>query len=570
VPVRFNPPLQQTFRLGLTATPGNVLTADANGVGTWQPLPASGGSVGGPLPTDYPKVATIYSKADENDLPGRLAIAKFMLYVTDFNWWPETSSTNLPAGWTVGEAIKSVQHAGAKNIIYWHSCLLEKANGFYQTEPGSDYWHHTDATGYYVNGTRYRMPHEWLACNVGSTLTGAIDNSTGSVPVADLTNFAVGDHVLIGGILGQVAELTKVIAKSAGSGAGTLTVTRGLNPQNTAYIGGSIVSVGGGYPAVAHASGVAARTVSYAFGSPDYMILNITSRCQLADGGFGPQTYNQWQASFLKLKLGEPHFTNLDGVFLDNFLPFSTAIWSNWSAGDGLNNNTNTPYSNSDWVVGMQDNGTRMRTALGSSAIILGNVGGAAADFNGALNGGMIEGLGEDGTNGLANFVDGSAFQFYHNWDTAFGGASYFIMNGTSGDSPASAIQTNYRVMRFQLGWTLLANGYFCYDGFGYSGLNGGSHDTEWWYDEYDNVGAGLGYLGQPLEAYQTYSAGVYTRKFAKGIVVVNTTGSTVSSIALGGTYKRINGVQDHTANDGATGITTQTLIAHDARILIV
>jgi hypothetical protein len=120
VPVRFNPPLQQTFRLGLTATPGNVLTADANGVGTWQPLPASGGSVGGPLPTDYPKVATIYSKADENDLPGRLAIAKFMLYVTDFNWWPETSSTNLPAGWTVGEAIKSVQHAGAKNIIYWH------------------------------------------------------------------------------------------------------------------------------------------------------------------------------------------------------------------------------------------------------------------------------------------------------------------------------------------------------------------------------------------------------------------------------------------------------------------
>jgi hypothetical protein len=218
----------------------------------------------------------------------------------------------------------------------------------------------------------------------------------------------------------------------------------------------------------------------------------------------------------------------------------------------------------------MQDNGTRMRTALGSSAIILGNVGGAAADFNGALNGGMIEGLGEDGTNGLANFVDGSAFQFYHNWDTAFGGASYFIMNGTSGDSPASAIQTNYRVMRFQLGWTLLANGYFCYDGFGYSGLNGGSHDTEWWYDEYDNVGAGSATSASRSRRTRRTRPASTPASSQKGIVVVNTTGSTVSSIALGGTYKRINGVQDHTANDGATGITTQTLIAHDARILIV
>ena len=62
---------------------------------------------------------------------------------------------------------------------------------------------------------------------------------------------------------------------------------------------------------------------------------------------------------------------------------------------------------------------------------------------------------------------------------------------------------------------------------------------------------------------------GVWRRNFENGCSLVNFTGSSVM-VNLGGTYKRINGTQAPTINNGATGVTSYTLPAYDGIILLV
>jgi hypothetical protein len=534
-PLELYPP---RFRLTPTAIPGQLLTADQYGIGTWQDPPegtippVTGGAAG-----DYPRLATIYSKTDENDEAGKLAIAKFQWYVTDFGWWPDTgwSGGSGPLGISVGAFIKLNQPVGAVNTIYWHSCIYE----WNQAIPlVGNYWRASE-TGYYVGGVRYRQCLEWLLCYRGSTLSSGINSTTTSIPVAQLSYFDVNDHAIIalpGDSEGM--EMVTITAKSAASGAGTLTVVRGEQAQNTNLAG----SVGGGYPAVAHSSGKAIRSVAYAFGNPDYMMVNVTATCPTANGGFGTQTYSQWQASWLAMKLAEPNFTNLDGVFLDNFIEVPATIFDGTrgvSTVDGSNTNAATGVSDAVWKAGMVDNAAKLRTAMGSTAIVTGNTGGAAADFSASLQGGMIEGFDEDGTNDrwrrqptarvsvLSQLERGHEPVLHHERHEPRRRPDQ--ADQLSGDALSAWVGPSSETGTFV---TTKSE----------STTSNSSHQTEWWYDEYDDVGAGVGWLGQPTGPYTTISAGVYRRKFDNGVVVVNTTGSTVTDIALGGTYRRLSG----------------------------
>lgn len=63
-------------------------------------------------------------------------------------------------------------------------------------------------------------------------------------------------------------------------------------------------------------------------------------------------------------------------------------------------------------------------------------------------------------------------------------------------------------------------------------------------------------------------SAEVFKREFDNGIVVANGSDSAVT-IDLGGVYNKIDGQQDRSMNDGTTGLTSITLPARDACLLI-
>jgi len=60
----------------------------------------------------------------------------------------------------------------------------------------------------------------------------------------------------------------------------------------------------------------------------------------------------------------------------------------------------------------------------------------------------------------------------------------------------------------------------------------------------------------------------VWRRNFTNGIVLVNPTLAPVNNIALGGVYKKINGIVDPVFNNGVTGLNTISLPAQSGIVL--
>jgi hypothetical protein len=96
-----------------------------------------------------------------------------------------------------------------------------------------------------------------------------------------------------------------------------------------------------------------------------------------------------------------------------------------------------------------------------------------------------------------------------------------------------------------------------------------GNHTTHWWYDEYDG-GVGVrkrGYLGKPLGGPTVLSSAVYRRDYQNGIVL-NNSSNAGQTISLGGTFKKLQGTQNPSLNNGST-VTSVTVPGHDGIILL-
>jgi hypothetical protein len=121
----------------------------------------------------------------------------------------------------------------------------------------------------------------------------------------------------------------------------------------------------------------------------------------------------------------------------------------------------------------------------------------------------------------------------------------------------------------------------------GYYFANGGNYDEETaanhrWFDEYDNAGAGVGYLGDPVGGSlgnpQTgaWSNGIWMRQFRNGIVLWNPKGNGTRTVTVGNLLsphfhtglRHIAGKQDTVTNNGQT-VTTVTLRDRDGVILL-
>ena len=81
---------------------------------------------------------------------------------------------------------------------------------------------------------------------------------------------------------------------------------------------------------------------------------------------------------------------------------------------------------------------------------------------------------------------------------------------------------------------------------------------------------SGLGYLDYPRNSPQTsaWSQGVYRREFDKGLVLVNPKGNGTKTVNVGSGWRRIDGSQDRTVNNGQNA-SSVTLKAEDGIILL-
>ena len=381
-----------------------------------------------------------------------------------------------------------------------------------------------------ANVTLRSASTDWVLTQIGSTLTSPISASTTSIPVADVTKFVVGDMVLVDN------EYLHVDAV----GASSLTVS--ARPTVS--------------PATTHAAG--ARIAALVTTWPGTVTFDLSSNCPKRDVGHGLETWSDWN---VRRGVSVLNTASWDGLLID-------CLESNasWMVAPGKSRSidplrTNIPVTdnyaafNTAWNTGAIAYGNNLKAASGNKMLI-GN--GNIRNFS--MNGNIFE---EFPYAGIASNV----------WDIVIPGpytaphASYAEWCANAASPNLTLLQvygtaTNYQLVRFGLTTALMNNGYFSYAP--------SSSEHAWnslsWYDEYDNAGAGHGYLGQPTGA-AVQVGNAWRRDYDNGVALVNPSDAAVT-IQLGATFRKIKGTQAPTVNDGSL-VTAVTLQAKDGIVLL-
>jgi hypothetical protein len=336
--------------------------------------------------------------------------------------------------------------------------------------------------------------------------------------------------------------------------------------------------------------------------------------------GLGPYA---WAANYVNdlFHLGQRSGTSaaasLDGFFLDNVLIDPSNGGGNAANGDWVRNGTTQAHNAATTYVAVMTGEKSFYTYLQSAwpgSLQLGNaggtfgtaVGGSYAATDPTLNSQVLA-----GTSTLSGVMQGGNFEhaigksysveywggslelqkYYQTALANFGGSKLMLFGqGTvqaNGSDPvtfsSSGVPATYspawQGMRYGITAALMNNGYYFADA--------GIYDEETvanrrWFDEYDNAGAGVGYLGQPVAgsagAAQTaaWSNGVWLREFKNGVVLWNPKGNGAKTVTVSGLVspaghtglKHIAGTQDPAVNNGAAA-TSVTLNDRDGVILL-
>jgi hypothetical protein len=327
----------------------------------------------------------------------------------------------------------------------------------------------------------------WALTQVGSALTSAINSTTTTVPVAEITKsgltlFAVGDVFIIDNELFKVSSINGL----------NLTVKRG------AYMG---------TPAASHPRGARAACIISEW--PGNFLFDVSENCPAADVGYGAEHWNDWNARRLHSAL---HAADWDGILIDWMV---TSIgWLPGSVSYGLpvrsldpdrSNTVITSYiaPDSAWNAGMLAYAAAARALVGPDAIIIPNIGARAlTDLNGAI----FENFPTSTTTpetwhrqviGPNIGERASYLQWCAARSPSYATLEMYEDEGRLGANPfgTPGWQPDYRKMRYGLTTALMGDGFFSYE----MATNGHGALGLMWFDEYDNAGAGKGYLGQPL-----------------------------------------------------------------------
>lgn len=412
-------------------------------------------------------------------------------------WWPDPDVQSLDEiaryDWVIlwddaGRYISDL-HARNPDILLLNAtnaCELSYA-------PGND----LDPWEERLNDEIRRIPAEWFLTQVGAELTQAVDATATTLHVAAITAtdgsevydlFVPGDTALIAG--------ESVYVEAVNAADKTLTVQRG-------YI----------RTAAAHDAG--ARIAAHIAFWPESWLLNVSTLSPegVISPTMGPERWPDYNARRATALM---RTADWDGILLDRSDADESWLIGNSTArtiDPDQSNTLLTDYSAFDaaWNAGIRRYEQLLRDALGPEKIIFVNWGMANYDL---LNGNNFEAFPLD---------NGRSYSM--SWrQTVFGPAdqgSYFEWMAQARDPNLTMIETyeddagadptgdggydnpcddpnfepDYRKMRFGLTTALLNDGFFSYE----INTNGHGALCLLWFDEYDNAGAGRGYLGQPL-----------------------------------------------------------------------
>lgn len=129
----------------------------------------------------------------------------------------------------------------------------------------------------------------------------------------------------------------------------------------------------------------------------------------------------------------------------------------------------------------------------------------------------------------------------------------------------AQGSPTNYRFFRYAFATCLMGNGYFDYAPIRYH------YGTVEWFDEFDVAGTqDTGWLGRALDPMPTspWKNDVWRRDFEGGVALVNPIGNGTRTVTVEAGFRRIQGRQDPTVNNGKEAGTI-TLADGDGMILV-
>jgi hypothetical protein len=335
-----------------------------------------------------------------------------------------------------------------------------------------------------------QIPPQWFLTQVGSVLTTAVDATATEFRVAAVTStagsavfdlFVPQEAVLIEGETVWVEAVDKVTKK--------LTVRRG-------YV----------RPASSHAAGT--RLAAHITFWPRSWLLNLSTMCPAV----GSEIWADYKA---RKAVALVNSADWDGIFLDRVEPIQSWLIGTSTArtiDPDQSNRLLTDYSEFDrnWGEGVRLYELAIRDALGPGKIIFVNNGMANYDL---LNGSNFEGVPKDGRrmeewqrdvfgkswNNTGSYFDWMAGGRQPNLTMIETFEENFVADPAgdgSYDNPCEhpGFVPDYRKMRFGLTTALLNDGFFSYV------INGNGHGSLCllWFDEYDNAGAGRGYLGQP------------------------------------------------------------------------
>ena len=315
------------------------------------------------------------------------------------------------------------------------------------------------------------IPTSWLLTQVGSKLISSVaSTSTPTISVADTSKFRVNDLIVIDDEKCLVMKI-----------ADTLTVSRG-------YAGST---------AVTHASGT--RVAAVVSDWPHAATLDMTAQCPLgrATGAFAtPGTGTERAADWLARRTaGFYAAAHWDGVLIDvcngQYCSAFRGSTSFRTVADRAAPSTEVNYDSFDtaWQSGIEGFLSRVRSLVGDKAVIMTNY--APPVFT-TVNGTDFEGFPTSTTTPLT-------------WHETVVGPTRHPYTGAYLDWCASAQTpnvttimtygepTDYRLMRYGLCTSLMGDGYYSYE----SSVGHSSNGR--WYDEFDDAGAGKGYLGSPI-----------------------------------------------------------------------
>ena len=442
------------------------------------PQPAFALTNGQSLATSYPRVAMWWPNATTP-----LADVSKLDYVVPYEWQPTSPDTTRLA------TLRSLNPA---QFLFADASTSE----LNYRQPNSAGAPSGSAT--YDSERIGAIPTSWILKQVGSTLSAAI--TTVSTPqqtisVTDSTKFGAGDLVIIDD------EKCLVVSVSTGK----LVVRRGWAGSN----------------AVNHAAG--ARIASAVSAWPYSVKVDLTDDCplgratgEIATPGTGSERARDWMVRRTAAHYGAAGF---DGVAIDLGIAYiswfkGTGTYQYLSIASRSNPDAEVDYTAYDakWAAALNSFHTSLRTALGPDAAILVN---EATPAYGALNGARIEGFPTKTTSSSvwSQRIIGpnkTYYPSYLDWCASARQPNFTTLQ-TYGDAP-----TDYQLMRFGLASALMGDGFYAFKV---------SHSEEMYrYDEYDNAGAGKGYLGKPVGAMRSALPALTTPDLVAGYGAFNDT----------------------------------------------